>query len=71
MIPEEAIQRRIDTLDNQDNNYFVKGAEIAVVQAEANGYEMPPFDPANYPIIKWVRHSICDSWDFICLTTGT
>ena len=28
---------------------------MAIVQAEANGYEMPPFDPANYPIIRWVR----------------
>lgn len=54
MIQEEAIQRRIETLDNQDNAYFMKGAEMAVVQAEANGYEMPPFDPANYPIINWV-----------------
>lgn len=59
MVPEEAIQRRIDTLDNQDNHYFVKGAEMAVAQAEANGYEMPPFDPANYPIITWVRFSFC------------
>lgn len=54
MLQEEAIQRRIDTLDNQDNPYFKKGAEMAIVQAEANGYEMPPFDPANYPIINWV-----------------
>lgn len=53
MIQEEAIQRRIDTLDNQDNPYFKKGAEMAFVQAEANGYEMPPFDPANYPVINW------------------
>ena len=29
---------------------------MAIVQAEANGYEMPPFDPANYPIIRWVHH---------------
>ena len=54
MIQEEAIQRRIDTLDNQDNLYFQKGAEMAIVQAEANGYEIPPFDPAKYPIINWV-----------------
>lgn len=54
MIQEEAIQRRIDTLDNQDNTYFQKGAEMAIAQAEANGYEIPPFDPANYPIINWV-----------------
>lgn len=53
MIQEEAIQRRIDTLDSQDNPYFKKGAELAIVQAEANGYEVPPFDPANYPIINW------------------
>ena len=59
VIPEEAIQRRINTLDNQDNQYFVKGAEIAIVQAEANGYEIPPFDPANYPIINWVRYVLC------------
>ena len=55
VVLEEAIQRRINTLDNQDNPYFVKGADMAIVQAEANGYEMPPFDPANYPIIEWVR----------------
>ena len=54
MIQEEAIQRRIDTLDNQDNPHFKKGAEMAIVQAEANGYEIPAFDPANYPIINWV-----------------
>ncbi len=54
IIQEDAIQRRIDTLDNQDNTYFVKGAEMAVVQAEANGYDMPAFDPGNYPIINWV-----------------
>ena len=59
VVPEEAIQRRINTLDNQDNTYFVKGAEMAIVQAEANGYEMPPFDPANYPIIDWVRYVFC------------
>ena len=59
VVPEEAIQRRINTLDNQDNTYFVKGAEMAIVQAEANGYEMPPFDPANYPIINWVRYIFC------------
>ncbi|KAF6219772.1 hypothetical protein HO133_003597 [Letharia lupina] len=53
VIQEEAIQRRIDTLDSQDNPYFKKGAELAIVQAEANGYEVPPFDPANYPIINW------------------
>ena len=56
VIPEEAIQRRIDTLDIQDNSYFVQGADMAIVQAEANGYEMPPFDPANYPIIDWVSY---------------
>ena len=54
MIPEDAVQRRIDTLDNQDNDYFQRGAEMAIAQAEANGYEIPPFDPANYPLIKWV-----------------
>ena len=59
MIQEEAIQRRIDTLDNQDNPYFAKGAEMAIVQAEANGYEMPPFNPANYPIINWVYEFPC------------
>ena len=59
VVPEEAIQRRITTLDNQDNPYFVKGADMAIVQAEANGYEMPPFDPANYPIINWVRYVFC------------
>ena len=59
MVPEEAIQRRINTLDNQENSYFVKGAEMAIVQAEANGYEMPPFDPANYPIINWVCYVFC------------
>ena len=54
MIPEDAVQRRIETLDNQDNPYFQKGAEMAIAQAEANGYEIPPFDIANYPLIKWV-----------------
>lgn len=54
MIQEDAIQRRIDTLDNQDNDYFKKGSEKAIAHAEAMGFSIPPFDPTNYPILKWV-----------------
>ncbi|KAL8821697.1 MAG: hypothetical protein Q9191_007261 [Dirinaria sp. TL-2023a] len=44
----DAVQRRIMTLDLQDNDYFVKGMETAVRKAEAAGFVLPPMDFEKY-----------------------
>ncbi len=49
IISEDAIQRRIETLEQQDNDYFKAGMHTAVMRAEANGFVLPPYDPDNYP----------------------
>ncbi len=57
MIPVEAIERRIETLELQENDYFRNGTETAVANAEASGFVLPDYDPAKYPGRKFVRKS--------------
>ena len=42
------VERRIMSLDDQINDYFVKGMEQAVARAEEKGYVIPPFDDTIY-----------------------
>jgi len=57
VIPVEAIERRIETLELQENDYFRNGTETAVANAEASGFVLPDYDPAKYPGRKFVRKS--------------
>lgn len=43
-LSELAIERRIYCLDRMDNNYFKKGAHIAVQRLESAGITLPPPD---------------------------
>ena len=52
----DAIERRLDTLELQDNDYFKSGAQIAVANAEAKGLVLPEYDPLNYPSKFYVCH---------------
>jgi len=48
-ITSDDIQRRIDTLEQQENDYFKKGTEEAVKEIEnMTGQALPPFDPDKY-----------------------
>lgn len=42
------MQRRIEILDLQDNDYFKKGSETAVRKLEAKGHVLPPMDLDKY-----------------------
>lgn len=44
MINEVSIERRIYCLDRMNNNYFKKGAHIAVQRLESTGITLPPPD---------------------------
>ena len=44
MINEVSIERRIYCLDRMNNNYFKKGAHIAVQRLESAGITLPPPD---------------------------
>lgn len=57
MIPADAIERRIETLELQGNDYFRNGMESAVANAEASGFVLPDYDPTKYPSRKFVRKS--------------
>lgn len=57
VIPFDAIERRIETLELQENDYFKPGMEAAVADAEASGLVLPDYDPANYPGRKFERKS--------------
>lgn len=43
-----SVERRIISLDEQINDYFVKGMELAVAREEKAGYLIPPFDEEKY-----------------------
>ena len=42
------VERRIMSLDDQINDYFVKGMEQAVAREEKAGHVIPPFDDTIY-----------------------
>ena len=44
----EAIEHRIEALDEQDNDYFQAGSKKACAIAAANGFPVPKFDPDAY-----------------------
>lgn len=46
------MERRILTLDQIDNDYFVRGMQTAVRKAEAAGFVLPPMDFEKYAIKK-------------------
>lgn len=48
VIPGDAIERRVATLDLQDNDYFAEGARLAESKAEAKGYRLPDFNLDSY-----------------------
>ena len=43
-----SVERRIISLDEQINDYFVQGMELAVAREEKAGYLIPPFDEEKY-----------------------
>ena len=51
MITDEAIQRRINCLEWQENDYFKEGMEASVARAKANGFIINSYDAANYPYL--------------------
>lgn len=57
MIPVDAVERRIQSLDLRDNDYFKKGMEAAVESAVKAGLVLDAYDPANYPSRKFERKS--------------
>lgn len=68
IINPDAIMRRIECLDNQENDYFIKGMETAVEHAEDQGYVFPPMDPERYaqpPVeIDEVRLRLSSQWQW-------
>lgn len=68
-ISVEALQRRLESLDLQDNDYFKAGMEAAVEKAEKNGLVLPEYDPRNYPSKPYVCHSFFNS-SILMLTQG-
>ena len=46
------MERRILALDQQENDYFVKGMQTAVRKAEAAGLVLPPMDFEKYAVKK-------------------
>ena len=58
IIPIDAIERRIESLEIQDNDYFVSGTEFAVTKIEGLGFTLPEYDPVNYPIKEYVSHCL-------------
>ena len=55
-MPIEAIERRIQSLELLDNDYFKSGTNAAVSSALAKGLILPPYDPSNYPSKEYVSH---------------
>ena len=51
MIPTDAIERRLQILEQRPIDYFRKGAEKAADRARANGFLLKDFDPSNYPYL--------------------
>ena len=47
-----SIERRIISLDEQINDYFVKGMEQAIARVEKAGHAIPPFDEEKYSAMK-------------------
>ena len=61
MITDEAIQRRINCLEWQENDYFKEGMERAVAKAKANGFTIKPYDSTNYPYLSTTQASYLSS----------
>ena len=51
VIPTDAIERRLNILEQRPIDYFRKGAEKAADRARANGFVLKAFDPSNYPYL--------------------
>ena len=45
-----AVERRIMALDEQLNDYFVRGMEQAIMREEKAGYIIPPYDDEIYAV---------------------
>ncbi|CAF9935179.1 MAG: hypothetical protein HETSPECPRED_009689 [Heterodermia speciosa] len=45
-----AVERRIMALDEQLNDYFVRGMEQAIIREEKAGYIIPPYDDEIYAV---------------------
>ena len=67
VIPTDAIERRLNILEQRPIDYFRKGAEKAADRARANGFVLREFDPSNYPYLDDEQVSFCAPNDR-CLT---
>lgn len=59
VIPTDAIERRLNILEQRPIDYFRKGAEKAADRARANGFVLKEYDPSNYPYLDDEQVSFC------------
>ena len=58
VITSEAIARRVELLDLQDNDYFKAGTQVACASAARSGFPVPDFAPDIYLKKPVVSHQI-------------